>query len=291
MTRLFAYLPAPFEAQDRILLETVAPLVRELEADSRTEAVSFTRSSTPVWLVRVMVRGSDAWLQGSVRPLLERRFGSFPGASIVDSNALPGFEKEIRRWGGEIGMSVAERAFHLDTVACFDWLAEEARGELMRTRREIHMIATEWTLDVLGFGMCERLAFYEMGRSWPVERGLWQQEVLEALEGTYQSLRSGLAALLGDDVRSDPAFLWGGSKAAEIAERYFERLRPVADAWIEARDAHSLDAEWPVLVWSLAHTNAIRLGVNAEPEAMLRYFMYRYHQDRSADQEGSHRSP
>ena len=290
MTRLFAYLPAPFEAQDRILLETVAPLVRELEADSRTETVSFTRSSTPVWLLRVMVRGSDAWLHGSVRPLLERRIGSFPGASIVDSNALPEFEQEIRRWGGEIGMSVVERAFHLDTVACLDWLAEEARGELMRTRREIHLIATERTLEALHFGMCERLAFYEMGRSWPVERGLWEQEVLEALEGKYQSLRSGLTALLGDDVRSDPPLLWGGSKAAEIAERYFERLRPIADAWIEARDAHRLDAEWQSLVWSLAHTNAIRLGVNAEPEAMLRHFMYRYHQDRSAEQERLHRS-
>src|SRR5262245_21916506 len=291
MTRLFAYLPAPFETQDRILLETVAPLVRELEADSRTEAVSFSRSSTPVWLVRVMVRGSDVWLQGSARPLIERRIGWLPGASIVDSNVLPEFEQEIRRWGGEIGMSMAEHAFHLDTVACFDWLAEEARGGLMRTRREIHMIATELTLDVLRFGTSERLAFYEMGRSWPVERGLWNQEVLEALEGKYQSLRSSLAALLGDDVRSDPPALWGGSRAAEIAERYFERLGPVADAWIEARDAHRLDAEWQMLVWSLAHTNAIRLGVSAEPEAMLRHFMYRYYQDRSADQEGSHPSP
>jgi thiopeptide-type bacteriocin biosynthesis protein len=281
-TRLFVYLPAPRDTHEAILLEHLAPLVRDLGSHPDLESISFTRSSVPEWLLRLMVHGRSSWIEHSIRPLFDERLGAFSRKTIVDSEGLPEYRREIRRWGGETGIVLAERTFHHDTLACLDWMEAESRGEVTRSRRELSLLMTDRLLDLLRFGAAERLAFYKLGHAWPLERGLWKDEDLEALERRYQALRPGLLDLLGGRTASDPVTLWGGAASARIAESCLERLRPVAEAWIEARSAGRLDTDWQHLVWSLAHVHSIRLGVDSEPEAILRFFMYRYHQDGSS---------
>lgn len=272
--RFFVYLPAAPETQDRLLLERVAPVLRTLGDDPRLEALSFTRSGSPEPLIRLALRGEPEWLAAQVATKLL----SLPNASVFRERDLPDFEQEVRRWGGESGMALAERMFHHDSLACLARIELEAKG-IPRSRREWSLLLTEGLLDLLGFDLEERLAFYRRGHAWPIEQGLWTEHDLRLLESKYLVLRDGLAALLGRRKEKDAVFSWGSALAGQIAERCLARLAPLVLEWLAERDAGRLAADFTELTWSLAHVHALRLGIDPIPEAMLRFFACRLAED------------
>ncbi|MBZ5637281.1 MAG: thiopeptide-type bacteriocin biosynthesis protein [Acidobacteriia bacterium] len=281
-SRLFAYVHAPREDHEPLLLGAIAPLVREIRGHPDLDSVSFSRTDTPDWLIRLLVRGRREWIEGAVRPRLREILRALERVAIVDERDLPGYRLEVRRWGGVEGILLAERTSHHDTLACLDWLELESRRLVSRTRREYSLLMTERLLDLLRLDRGQRLAFYRKGYAWPLEQGTWTGADLEALDRKFLGLRQGLTDLLRDAAGSDPVAVWGGGEAARVAERCLLALGPLADAWIEARDAGRLEADWIHLVWSLAHVHSIRLGIESVPEAILRYFMYRFHSEGAA---------
>ena len=180
-------------------------------------------------------------------------------------------------------MNLAEAAFHHDTLACLERLEIESLGYGARSRREYSLIFTERFLDLLKFGRDEKIEFYRVGQAWPFADGVWGEDDRPVLEAKYRALRPGLEALIGPGAFRDPAMTWGGAESAAVAERCLQALAPVAEEWLLARDAGRLEGDWMHLVWSLAHLHAIRLGIDTVPEAVLRYLMYRFHQDATVD--------
>lgn len=278
-TRLFAYLPAPPNAHDALLRGSIAPLVRRLRDESQLESVSFTRGSDPEWLIRLLVRGPGPWLAGRARPLVEAALASHERVAIVDESEFPEYRDEVRRWGGDAGVVLAEAHGHHDTAACLDRLDLESRGAAGRSRREYSLLMTEGLLDLLGLEREARLAFYRLGFAWPLERGIWGDEEVRALEARHRDIGPGLAALLGSRGRERPEVVWGGDEPARSAEGCLRGLAPVAAAWIEARDAGRLEADFNYLVWSIAHLHAIRLGIEPLAEAVLRFLVCRTIED------------
>jgi hypothetical protein len=148
---------------------------------------------------------------------------------------------------------------------------------MTRTRREYSLLFTERFLDLLGFDRSARIAFHAMGYRWTIDLGTWESEELEALDLRYRELRHGLRDLVAADHEQDDP--WGGAEPARIARTCLERMRPVADRLLAAHGQGRIRQDLVHLAWSYSHMHCNRLGVEATPEAILRYFMHRYYQD------------
>jgi hypothetical protein len=86
-------------------------------------------------------------------------------------------------------------------------------------------------------------------------------------------LRHSLAAWLGAGTGAEA--VWGGSAAAGIAERCLSASRPHLESLRRAR----LDVGVVPLARELCRRHCNRLGIDGLAEAVLRYLMFRLHQE------------
>src|SRR5439155_4305798 len=190
-------------------------------------------------------------------------------------------DREYDRYGGELGMELAERLFHLDSLACLEIVRLDHARLLKKSRREFAMALVDRFLDLSEFSTADRLAFYKFGYAWALEMKTWSQDDLDILETRFQRLRDALEELIFGVKAADPAQFYGGSEAAGVAANFLERARPVVDAILREHRAGRIRQNLPYLFWSYAHMMTNRLGVESTPEAILRFFMFRLLEERS----------
>lgn len=276
---LFALVHAPREVHEEILQELVTPVARELREAEELDSLFFARYNTPDWQLRFRILGRPGWIRGPVRELVERRLAPLRESGRVEGVEFATYDREIERYGGELGMRMAERLFLYDTLACLDLLEVERRGELAKTRREFSLVMTDRLLDLLRFDRAARLEFYSYGYRWALELGTWTEPDLALLDERYQGLREGLSDLFVGEQSGDEDLLWGGKEAAGIARRCLEQSLPVAERLLATHSEGRIGQSLVYLAWSYAHMHANRLGIDPGPEAILRYFMHRLVQD------------
>lgn len=287
---LYALLHAPRERHEALLHDLIAPLAREVARRPEIDSLFFARYSIPSWQLRFRVLGERRWVEGSVRELVERRLAALGDDAGVERCEFSSYDREVERYGGEEGMRLAERFFHHDSLACLDLMEAEGRGELGKSRREVSLLLTERLLDLLRFDRERRVAFYEFGYSWVIERDEWTAEQKLALDRRFEELREGLRALLDGSASAEPDALWGGPHASRIAGRWLDSVAPVVERLSEALAAGRIDRDPVNLAWSLTHMHCNRLGIDAMPEAILRYFMHRLYLESDRSAPGHHAS-
>jgi thiopeptide-type bacteriocin biosynthesis protein len=229
--------------------------------------------------LRLAVVGRPGWVDGPLKDLLDRRTAPLCEAGLLARVEIIDYEREEDRFGGEEGARIAERIFHHDTEACIDWLDAEARGRTERSRREHCLIMTERYLDLMHLTREKRIAFYRHSYSFEVDLGRWQADEIDKIERHYRSIREGLLDLFVGETSRDPAALWGGDEPASIARSCIDAIRPLADELLLARGEGGCRRNRIDLAWSLTHMHANRLQVEADAEAIVRYFMCRLHQE------------
>ncbi|MBZ5639102.1 MAG: thiopeptide-type bacteriocin biosynthesis protein [Acidobacteriia bacterium] len=276
---LSTLLHAPREEHEALVRDFVTPLALEFASDPRLRALFFGRHNEPDWHLRVSVVGDPEWVRGPLPVLVERRLAALEATRRLSGHEFAAYEREEARFGGVEGARLAERIFHHDTLACLARIEVESRGEAARSRREYCLLMTERLLDLLRFDRDRRIAFYHHGYSFEIELGRWGPGERDALERHYRSIKDGLLELLRSEPGRDPAFLWGGVAAAAAAESCIEALRPLVGDLLGGLGAGTIRKGAADLAWSLAHMHANRLQIEADAEAILRYFMHRLHEE------------
>jgi lantibiotic biosynthesis protein len=284
---LFTLLYAPREQHERIIGELVSPIAGEIRDAPELDSLFFARYNMPSWQLRFRILGRPDWISGPITERLRQGVAPLQAAGTVESVELAEYDRELERYGGALGMALAEKLFLHDSLAILDLIAAEQKGLLEKSRREISLVMTERLLDLLRFDRAQRLAFYEYGYRWTREMATWNDEDVEKIERRYRELRPGLEDLFTGDASGDPAWLWGGARAAEIGCRWQAASRPVAEAILAAHAAGRIHQELGYLAWSYAHMSCNRFGLDPAPEAILRYFMHRLYQDGGGIAEGS----
>jgi hypothetical protein len=139
-----------------------------------------------------------------------------------------------------------------DGLLVLKLLALERDGTLIRSRREILLRAMRRVGEGLALTPAERATLHHNGWRWAVELGRWDDAGMAALERRFIELRDGVAALLKTPCDPESEARWSllmrtpsGSEAAVV----------------EART-------------KIGH-HANRLGIFAEAEAILHYFLFR----------------
>ncbi|HKQ61645.1 MAG TPA: thiopeptide-type bacteriocin biosynthesis protein [Candidatus Polarisedimenticolaceae bacterium] len=274
---LEVWLHAPREEHDPLVRELIAPLSAEISAEPSLAALFFGRYNKPDWHLRLRVLGEAEWLEGALRPRLERALGRERERGGLRGFEYAEYERELERYGGEEGLGLAERVFHYDTRACLELLDAEQRGLCAKTRREHCLLTTERYLDLLDFTRDERLTFYRYAYSFEIDLGRWGDEEQQALEQHYRGIKDGLLALLRGETRDDGERSWGGTEPARIATEYLAAIAPLLGKLRAGQAAGRIRRGRVDLAWALTHMHCNRLQVEADAEAILRFFMHRLH--------------
>lgn len=276
---LYALLHAPRERHEVLVRELIGSVSRELRGRPGPPLLFFGRYNKPDWHLRLAVAGHEDEVDGPIRALVEREADRQREAGRLDALELGEYEREVDRFGGEEGVAIAERIFHHDTLACLDWIGAEAEGRTSRSRREHCLIMTERYLDLMRLSRERRIAFYRHAYSFEVDLGRWGADDLAALERHYRSIRDGLLDLFRGATSRDPEALWGGAAPAAIAGECLASLRPLFDDLLRALADGRVRRNPVDLAWSLTHMHANRLQVEADAEAIVRFFMHRLHEE------------
>jgi thiopeptide-type bacteriocin biosynthesis protein len=278
---LYSLLIAPRERHEEILDALVRPVADSIRDHPDLHSLFFVRYSEPVWQLRFRVLGRRGWVEGDVRRDVESRVRDLEAAGTIESHEFQRYDRELERYGGEIGMGLAEKLVHAVSLACLDLLRIDRAGLLKNSRRELAMAVVDRFLDLTGFSAGERIEFYRYGYGWAIELKTWEAEELAVLETRFQKLRPGLEALFYGEAAEDPSRFYGGPEAAAAVARFLERARPIVDAIRRELDAGRIRQHPMHLFWSYTHMMTNRLGVEATPEAILRFFMARLLEERA----------
>lgn len=204
-------IPAALEAQDPLILGTIAPGIA-------AGTHSFLRAIKPDWRIEVY------------------------------RHAVPGNPEDAD--------AVADSAFVLALLRL------EREGRAARTRREVMLASMAVVTELLLPASDERRALHDDGFRWAVANGRWDATARAGLESRFLALREGIAAAVAG-ARRYHAAAWGGAEVAAAARERWSR--PVQ---------HKRGGSIPTARILLAR-HANRIGVFAEPEAILHYFSFR----------------
>jgi len=278
---LYCVLYVARERIEDVLERLVDPIVAQVRQHPDLDSLFFVRYSEPRWQLRLRLLGRPEWIGGPLRKDVERRIVESEKAGDIEGHEFHRYEREYERYGGEIGMSLAEKLFHLDSLACLDLIRIDRAGRLAKSRRELAMALVDRFLDVARFDDAERLELYRYGYAWALELKTWGADDLEILEQRFQSLRPGLERFFFGPGAEDPVGFYGGAEAASVATRFLDEARPVVDEILKEHRDGGIRQTRLHLFWSYTHMLTNRLGVEASPEAILRYFMCRLLEERA----------
>jgi thiopeptide-type bacteriocin biosynthesis protein len=188
---------------DQILTETIAPIVADLPA------WFFIRYGDPHWHVRFRARGEPVQLHGELMPRLSAACQAMLGDGRMWKLQLDTYERELERYGGPIGIELAERLFCADSACVIDILGMLDGDAGNDARWRLALRGIDQLLDDLGLDLATRLALMRrvrdgFAREHRVETSIGLQR---GLGDKYRKERIPLATLLdrAHDADSDLA--------------------------------------------------------------------------------------
>jgi thiopeptide-type bacteriocin biosynthesis protein len=115
---------------DRVLSAVVAPLVAEVLGAALADRWFFLRYADPDHHLRLRFRGHPRAIHGEVLPRLNQALEPHLVSGVVSRVQLDTYQPEVERYGGEVGVDLAERVFQADSdavLALLCWL--QAHGD------------------------------------------------------------------------------------------------------------------------------------------------------------------
>src|SRR5262249_10175111 len=156
---------------DRILVEHLSPLVEEIRESPALDSFFFLRYQDPDWQLRFRVLGRPDWIEGEVPGRVEAAIEDARAAGLVTAVEVGEYQREWDRYGGPLGMRLAERIFLHDSIACLARLRAEARGAMLRSRREHALVHMERFLGLMGLDRSARAEVHRLGHQGFLDEG------------------------------------------------------------------------------------------------------------------------
>jgi thiopeptide-type bacteriocin biosynthesis protein len=265
---------------DQVLTETIAPIVAD------QPAWFFIRYGDPHWHVRFRVRGEPAQLHAELMPRLAAACQAMLGDGRMWKLQLDTYEREVERYGGPVGIELAERLFCADSACVVDILGMLDGDAGNDARWRLALRGIDQLLDDLGFDLATRLAIMRrvrdgFAREHRVETSVGFQR---GLGDKYRKERTPLATLLDRAADAD-------SDLAPGLERIAARSAANAPILAELRAAEQrgqLTAPLLELVPSYIHMHVNRLIRSAQRahELVLYDLLVRLYESQAARARG-----
>lgn len=150
---LYAKLYTGTATADRVLRETMAPLMKEAMASGTVDHWFFIRYADPDWHLRLRCHGAPARLRGELLGGLHEALAPLQREGLVWRVQLDTYEREAERYGGLHGVPLAERLFHEDSEAVLRLLESLSGDEGADARWRLCLLGVDTLLGDLGMDL------------------------------------------------------------------------------------------------------------------------------------------
>jgi thiopeptide-type bacteriocin biosynthesis protein len=277
---LYAKLYAGPATVDQLLRDVVQPVIETALSKGAVDRWFFIRYGDPDWHLRLRFHGQPARLHGEVLPALQAAAAPSLDDGRLWRFQLDTYEREVERYGGAVGIELAERVFHADSeagLALAARLPEDPRGDV---RWRLAVLGMDRLLSDLGFDLDARHAVIRRARDsfsaeFHADAGLQHQ-----LGTKFRPERAGLEALLDTTPGGDGRLAPG----KEVLRLRSERLAPIVDELRSCARAGRLTVPLPELAISYLHMHANRVlrSAHRAQELVLYDFLARLCESRAA---------
>jgi thiopeptide-type bacteriocin biosynthesis protein len=183
-------------ASDQILRNLVRPVTSELLESQTIDRWFFIRYGDPDWHLRIRLHGDPRALLREALPAIERASVGFLADGRIRRWQIDTYDREVERYGGPIGIELAESLFHVDSEAALS-LIEACPGDSgLDARWRLALAGIDRLLDDFGLLLDAKLRIMResrdgMGAEFHAEAGLTPQ-----LAQKFRGERKGLEELL-----------------------------------------------------------------------------------------------
>ena len=220
----------------------------------------FIRYGDPDWHLRLRIRGAPDRLLHETLPLLHRATAPLVETGQLWRVQLDTYEREVERYGGEAGIHLAERVFHIDSDAVLAVVRQLTGDVGAELRWRVALRGIDLLFDDLGLTLEQKRAIARRARrgygSELGADGAFSREVSRR----YRDERASVEILL-DPHRDPPPEL-----AASLRALYQRSvaLTPVAYELRALAEAGRLTVDLSELAMSLAHMHVNRMLRSAQ---------------------------
>ncbi len=143
------------QEEESLLVGPIRELVRSLDRHCGRRV--FLRYADPEPHLRLRLRGDPSVLV----PAVSDRAGALLSDGHLSRFTFDVYDREIERYGGLMGMDVAEQLYSADSAAVLDLLSLDHAGTSQLDRTGLALLTIDDLLTGLGLGEAERLRFYQ----------------------------------------------------------------------------------------------------------------------------------
>lgn len=279
---LYARLYTGTGTTDRVLVQAIAPLVREVLARGDATHWFFLRYEEHGHHLRVRFAGDPARLAGHVLPALHAAIAPLREDGSIWKVQLDTYEREIERYGGDSGIELCEQLFWIDSEAALQLLELIDGEELEQVRWRLALRGSEGLLAALGVEPDVRAQVFARARDVFGAEHQVGPPFYAAIGERYKRERGELEALFARDPARDAAHPL--APALAVLDGRDARLAPIARE-LAARDAAgALAPPLREMASSLVHMHINRLLNTAHraQELVIYDLLRRLHEARRA---------
>lgn len=153
---LYAKLYTGVANSDRLLLDVIGPVIAQFGAEEWFRSWFFIRYADPNHHLRFRVHGNPEQLLGLVIPAIQERVAGFLSSGAVSKLQLDTYSPEYARYGGPLGVRLAERVFHADSQSVLALLPTLPNKSDSRLRRLVTIMGMDRLLLDFGLTVSER---------------------------------------------------------------------------------------------------------------------------------------
>jgi thiopeptide-type bacteriocin biosynthesis protein len=242
---------------DRILTDTVGPVIGQLRDSGVVDHWFFLRYADPEHHLRLRLHGDPAALRDDALPALTDALAAHLGDGTIWKVATDTYHREIERYGGDAGIELAEQIHAADSEAVLQVLGmldSDLYGEgAPDARWRLCLYATDRLLADAGLGIQERRNWAKSGAAGYRPEYPNAPNLDPGIGQRWRRERADVTALL-DDTKEHPY------EPARLAFRQrSEQMVPLLSELADRSRRGELTQSYPQLLHSFNHLNAVRL--------------------------------
>jgi thiopeptide-type bacteriocin biosynthesis protein len=190
---------------DRILRETVQPLVRQMLDSGASDGWFFIRYGDPDWHVRLRFHGRPKVLREIVMAAVDSVVAPLLEDGRLRRIQYDTYEREVERYGGPEAMLLAEQFFQIDSEAGLEMLEQLKPGADERWR--VTLLGIDRLLNDLGFNLPVKTSVMKkLGTEFAREFRINSQSKSQLSE-RFRKERTALERLVSGETEGNDAFV------------------------------------------------------------------------------------
>jgi len=258
---------------DRILTDTVGPVIDQLRDAGVLDHWFFLRYADPEHHLRLRLQGEPAALRERALPALTDALADHLGDGTISKVAVDTYDREIERYGGDAGIELAEFIHEADSGAVLKVLGLLDIDDGPEARWKLCMYATDRLLADAGLDMQQRRDWAKSGAAGYRSEYPNAPNLEAGVGRRWRDERADLTALL-DDTAEHPY-----EPARQVFRQRSEVLVPLLGELADRSRRGELTQPFASLLHSFDHLHAVRLLRSAARthELILLGFMDRYY--------------